>query len=61
MQSDWRNCKCQGKYDVPLAARGREFVEVVTSLGTVRAPPEQVDWTKASKWRDATTRKEDKK
>jgi len=53
MQHDWQNCKCQGRYDVPLAARGRELVEVTTSLGRVTDAPERIDWAKVSKWRDA--------
>lgn len=53
MQPDWRNCKCQGKQDVPLAARGCALVEVVTPLGAETNSPDQIDWSQASKWRDA--------
>ena len=58
MQHDWHNCKCHGKHDVPLAARGCEFVEVITTLGNITGAPDRIDWSNARKWRAAPAKQE---
>lgn len=52
MQLDWRPCKCRGRFDVPLGARGR-IVDAVTPDGIVTDASDNIDWGKVSKWRDA--------
>lgn len=52
MQLDWRECKCRGRFDVPLGARDR-IVDAVTPAGIVTDASDNIDWGKVSKWRDA--------